>query len=257
MADAIEEAFASATGVLLGKQMRPFAKYSKWAGKRIPPMRRAKSAVGEGMADIPDYAFYSFVPVGRVANFDMAEKLSAMSIAEPSGRESVADLMPQIRSIAYFIPTFVEGKNLGCERTVAYLDCINVRDSFDTFTTKNSASVFQTMRCEGIFGCYYALTTNYSIHCYTSINLQRCLEVDTAKNCSDCMFCHNVENLSDCMFCFNVKNKRFAIGNAEVGKEKYMQVKKMVQEYLARELEAKGTLPFDIYDVLEYAMRKP
>jgi len=63
------------------------------------------------------------------------------------------------------------------------------------------------------------------------------------------MFCHNCEGLSDCMFCFNVKNKRYAIGNVEVGREKYLEVKKRTLAEIAAKLERKHDLELDIYNI--------
>ena len=81
------------------------------------------------------------------------------------------------------------------------------------------------------------------------MKLARCVEVDSSRSSSDCYFCHNVENCAECMFCFNVKAKRYAIGNVEVGKEKYMQIKKLVLAELAARLEKDKTLAISIYNI--------
>jgi hypothetical protein len=51
------------------------------------------------------------------------------------------------------------------------------------------------------------------------------------------------------MFCFNVKNMRYAIGNVEVGREKYLEMKKMVLWEIAKRIQEKHDLPFDIYSL--------
>jgi hypothetical protein len=51
------------------------------------------------------------------------------------------------------------------------------------------------------------------------------------------------------MFCFNVKNLRYAIGNAEVGREEFLRVKKLVLDEITRSLEKKSDFPISIYGI--------
>ena len=250
MADQIDDAFAAACRAIFGRSLGPLSKYEDWLRSRIVHIRTVPSALGSGDVPLPDYAFFGFVPKSRAvaySNSRLAEKLALPALPPDA---TLASLLPQIKTIAYFVPNFAEGKNMNVSNSVAYLDCLNVRDGFDPFRTKNSAYIYQTLDCEGLFGVYYALSSNFNIHCYNILSSSRCFEMDTAQNCSDCLFCHNVENLQDCMFCFNTKGKRYCIGNVEVGRDNYLRVKSLVQKELADGLEKNGRLPFDIYTVL-------
>jgi hypothetical protein len=51
------------------------------------------------------------------------------------------------------------------------------------------------------------------------------------------------------MFCFNTKNKRYAIGNVEVGREEYMRIKSLVMASILSELEKTHALRHDIFNV--------
>jgi hypothetical protein len=51
------------------------------------------------------------------------------------------------------------------------------------------------------------------------------------------------------MFCFNTKNKRYAIGNTEVGKEKFLEAKKALQSWLLSQLEKNRSIDLDIYNI--------
>lgn len=246
----LDETFATTTKILFGRPLSPMARYTQWLLKRIAPIESVPSAIGSGKVHIPAYSFFGFIPKTRAVSEEHAPEAGARMVNELGESATLASLLPELKKMAFFVPTFAERRNLGVENTVCYLDCVNVENSFDPFETKHSAFVFQTLRCENIYGCYYAISTNFCIHCYNAVNLQRCFEVDTGKNCVDSMFCHNVEGLQDCLFCFNVKNKRFAIGNVEVGREKYLQIKQQLLEKIGRELEANAEVSFDIYSVL-------
>ena len=51
------------------------------------------------------------------------------------------------------------------------------------------------------------------------------------------------------MFCFNIRNKKYAIGNVEVGREKYMQIKKILLAQLNEELSKKNEVSLSIYNL--------
>jgi hypothetical protein len=73
--------------------------------------------------------------------------------------------------------------------------------------------------------------------------------VDTSQNCTGAYFCHNCENVHDSMFCFNAKNLRYAIGNAEVGKEAFERAKRMLLAEITSSLEKTGDYERSIYGI--------
>ena len=248
MPDAVEAAFASATRMLFGKALSPMRKYSAWLSSRVPAGKSVKSALGSGSAYIPDYAFFREIPERRAVSFESMGAAAGEAIQKPAG--SFEAIAAGLGSFAYFVPTFEEGRNIGIENVAGCIDCLNVRDSFDPFTTKNSAHCFSVMGSEAIFGTYRVVKSAFSLHCYNCVGMKRCFEMDGCKNCNDSMFCHNCEGMDNCMFCFNAKNLRYAIGNLELGKEKYPEARKRIVGRILGELEAGGGLGFDIYNVL-------
>ncbi len=85
--------------------------------------------------------------------------------------------------------------------------------------------------------------------CYDSVKLTRCFEVDGGRGCADTYFSHNVEGLSNCMFCFNVKSKRYAIGNSEMEKDKFIEIKKTIQNWAFEELMKNKNLELSVYSL--------
>lgn len=250
MADKIEEAFAQATKLLFGKPLSPLSKYEEWLCQRVPGGKSVKSCFGNGEAYVPEYGALRGIPTGRVASEEDLAKANEKKIADASSASSLHSIMAQLKDIAYFVPAYAEGRNIGVRQSFLYLDCMNILRCFDPFTSKNCAYVFSIMDAEALFGMYRIRWGGFSIHCYNSLKVQRCFEMDGAMNCTDSMFCHNVENLSDCLFCFNTKSRRYAIGNLEVGKEKYLEFKRKLLERIVPKLEKEGGPDFDIYDLL-------
>ena len=100
-----------------------------------------------------------------------------------------------------------------------------------------------------MFGCDATRNSSFCMHCYNSYKLTRCFEVDTSQNCTGSYFLHNCENVHDSMFCFNVKNLRYAVGNAEVGREEFARVKRLVLGEILSSLEKTRDYPLGIYEI--------
>lgn len=250
MMKAIDSAFANTTRFLFGKPLSPLADYEKWLQSRIAGGKTVKSAIGSGETYVPDYAFMKRIPHGRIVSIENEKEASGRRLDEKDC-ESVEGITRSLGKAAYFVPDFVEGKNADVVDTPVHWDCLNVFRSFDIFTTKNSAYIFSTINSEHLFGCYRIMNSKFLVHCYNSANLTACFEMDNAKSCSGSMFCHNVENVHDSMFCFNVKSMRYAVGNVEVGKERFLEIKKQVMDEIAGKLEREKKLDVDIYNALK------
>jgi hypothetical protein len=114
---------------------------------------------------------------------------------------------------------------------------------------KDSAYVWWPRTSEHLFGCAMMFDSSFCIHCYQSSKLSRCFEVDSSRDCSDCYFCHNCENVQNGIFCFNSKNLRYAVGNVEVGKEKFYKVKAMLLRSILPALESGRAPGIDIFNI--------
>ena len=248
MADKLDAAFAQTTKLLFGKPLSPLSKYEEWLRRRVPGGKRIASCFSHGSVYVPQYGALQWLPGERVASEEDLQQASGKRMA---GEDySLAGITARMPEFAYFVPTYSQGRNLWVEDSLLYLDCVNIRGCFDPFTSKNCAFVHSIIEAEGLFGMYRIAGGMFSIHCYNSINVKRCFEIDGGKDCSNCYFCHNAENLENCIFCFNTKGLRYAVGNLEVGKEKFLAFR---QEFLSRIvplLEKEGKLGFDIYDAL-------
>lgn len=86
-----------------------------------------------------------------------------------------------------------------------------------------------------------------------SEKIQRCFEVSETRSSADCYYCHNVENCHDCMFCFNAKNLKYAVGNVEIPKEKYLEIKKKILAQLNDELSRTNSISLSIFNLPDVA----
>lgn len=250
MAEKIEESFAATTKLLFGKPLASIAKYADWLKQRVPPAKAVPSAFGNGAAYVPEYGFFRKVPLKNMVRYEQQPEAAKKNIGIVSGNETIASISGRLPLFAYFVPGFMEGTNLNVQDCSGCIDCLDLKNCYDPFTSKRSAYAHSIIDSDSIFGMFRIIGSSFSMHCYNAYYMQRCFEMDHAIKCADSYFCHNVENLSDCMFCFNTKSKRYAIGNVELGKEKYFEMKKKLVAEMVAELEKNGRLKVDIYDVL-------
>lgn len=247
MIDEINSAFGITTKIIFSKSLSGFEKYEEWIGTRTPKIETIKSSIGSSSVHLPDYAFFGKIPKGKAVSFDSLSEVENEKI-DPAYTtlETMRDGLKKM----HFVPDYIEGRNINVSESILYMNCINVHHSVDVFTSRNCSHVFSAIDSESLFGAYRIMSSKFSIHIYNSGNLSGCFEMDLARNCSNSMFCHNVENVHNSMFCFNVKNKNWAIGNVEIGREKFMEIKGKIVGEMVGELEKNGKVERDIYNVI-------
>lgn len=242
----IEQTFASTTKVILGKEMGPMEKFLPLLSRRTRKIREIRTSFG-GKAYCTDVLMFPYVTPSRLVNNEESQMLGERHIALADGEEPALEaLLKKISPILFLRAEFHEGQNSNYAVGQVFYNVSNIYNVYDASYAKNCAYSTMAFHAEAVFGSWRAIHSKFCINCHDCHGLTACMEMDGCANCSSSMFCHNCENLDQCMFCFNVKGMRYAIGNVEVGREKFLQVKKMVQEELVRQLEKSGDIKWDI-----------
>ena len=90
---------------------------------------------------------------------------------------------------------------------------------------------------------------NFVIRCCLTADSQRCFESFYTVNSTDIFYSANIESCSNCLFSFNIKGKRNAIGNLEIPKDKYIDLKKKLIKEIIDEFKSKKH-PLSLLDLL-------
>lgn len=248
MANIIDKAFAETTKVLFGKSLPSIEKYGAWLGKRMPKIVKQKSCISGNEVLLPDYSVFACAPKNRLAGLESLQELGTRQ-TKIDGNENVAGIVQKLEDVSIYVTDLQLGENLDVCESVIFN---NLQDAYritDAFNAKHIAYNFFTDLNDHTFGVGKTISSNFCIHCYNSKNLNRAFEADACRNCSDIMFCHNCENVRESLFCYNAKNLRYAVCNVQVGKEEYEKLRKMLVDFVLAELEKKGKLEFDIFEV--------
>ena len=247
----LEEAFSEASSVVLGERLSGIDNYARWLSNHTIVTRDSKSVLSGRTLQVSDYPVMKELPASRLVTQEEAlvlgEKLqSPQKLAEaPSLSNADGILSP----IAYFPPERRLGtyKNLvacqwGSGSTDCYRTCVASHDKFCGYNAwpRNS---------EHIFGSGLVFHSEFCFKCFDGVQLKRCFELDSCRGCSDTWFSHNAEGMQNAIFCFNTKSKRYAVGNAEVGKEQFQKAKGMVQGYVLSELSKKKGCRLSIFNI--------
>ncbi|VVB57499.1 Uncharacterised protein [uncultured archaeon] len=257
----LESSFTLTTKILLGKPLSGLEAYSAWLGQSVPLPYPAKSALSDKEVWVaPEQYFLGkrFNPA-RIISMDEIGKIEPQKVKAPEleGMDVTALVKKVVMPHAYYCGNFRYKTYMDVARASGTGDASHVDMVEDTYhNTKNVAyanCVLYENQC--VFGGHTLTYAQFCIHAYNCNSVVRCFELEGCNSCSDSYFCHNCEGLAECMFCFNSKSLRYAIGNVEVGKEKYMEIKKKVLEGIANELEKNKKLERSIFNIGRHAKR--
>jgi hypothetical protein len=248
----MDEAFAKTCNVVLGKRLSGgMDDYAEWLKTNIRKSETLKSAASGKQVRRFDYCRYFELPKNRLLMIEEAREAGErLKISEKAAETlTLANAHERIGSVAFFCPEYRDGMNLNIIECATSGDSAHCYRSTATVFAKYAGYCFWPRSSEHSFGCSALLSSEFNIRCFNSIKLARCFEVDFSRDCSGCYYCHNVENCTDCMFCFNAKNLKYAIGNVEVGREKFMKLRGQLLALVRQELEETKGLHHDIYNI--------
>ncbi|HQT44749.1 MAG TPA: hypothetical protein PLO51_02130 [Candidatus Micrarchaeota archaeon] len=243
----INSAWGETAMLVFGKKLGQLSDYGAWLQGHVPPPRKSKSvASGTGMV-IPNWHF--FKPVKDFVAFEESLELGRQSLSKTEVETlTLAKATETLKRLSLTSPWFYR-KSIGMvdvaisrEAQYCYWGSIYVFSRYCAYCHWPRDSQY-------VFGSNLVFSSKFCIKCHDSNGLTRCFEVSDSNNCSDCYFCHNCEGMQDCMFCFNTKNKKYAIFNVELGKGKYLELKKSVLARITGELGKNKSLGIDIFNL--------
>ncbi|MFA5105437.1 MAG: hypothetical protein WC506_00570 [Candidatus Micrarchaeia archaeon] len=248
----INEAFSKTTRLLFGFALDDVRKYEKWLLEYTIELKKAKSMLsGIEFSYPPGHAKYDLFGEHRmiaVEERDYAGNRSRLGEAETE-KLNLANAGALLENIAVICPDFAFGEVSNTLESCLNRDCQDIYKSALSYEAKKAGCNYLNRNSEYVFGCHEIRLSSFCINCYHCAKLGRCFECDSCRDCAGCFFCHNCENVRDSMFCFNVKNMKYAIGNTEVGREKFAEAKAALQKTILDEISGKKRLSFSIYDI--------
>jgi len=247
----VEEAFRSTTRIVLGREHANIKRFGPWLLQRAVGVKKVKGALGSPTYKVEGFPVICKIPADRLVTMEEGIQASKNPIGiKPGEALSLREALSRAAKVALFSVEFIDGVNDRCVDTPSIFTGSNIYKTWDTTGSKRSAYTSGVIKSEHVFGgSIRILQCQFCINTFDSTNLKGCFEVDGSYFTRDSYFCHNVENASDAMFCFNAKALSHAFCNQQVGKEEYARLKKILLDYINRELEEKGSLDASIFNI--------
>jgi len=243
-----EKDIGTALKIVLQKEHAKPARHAKWLGRRAVKVWKTAGANGERVLKyetptLRGIASSRLVPLGKA--LESAKNCMRLSDGEMPALEEVA---ARAAKASLLTLEFDEGQNQSVSESPVRYDSANTCALWFSLHSKHSGISSIVTDSEYCFGGYIRmLECQFCVSCNNLTKCSGCFECDSCFSCRNCLFCHNCENVEEGILCFNLKGARYAILNQQVSKEEYMRVKRMLLDYVNRELEEKGELARSIF----------
>ena len=247
----IETAFTETARLIFGVPYKGIDRYSAWLKRNTRGFKDGKSCASGKALLRPDYSDFLRFPQSRLLDLEEAEFIGErLTLAENEADSLSLSNTPDLLSrIAYFTCEWKSGNNANNIDCPIEFNCTDCYRSIINLFSKRCAYGWWPRESEHLFGFNRTRFSAFCINTFDSNKIQRCFEVSEARSCTGCYYCHNVENVHDSMFCFNAKNLRNAIGNVELPKGKYLEIKKKVLAQLNDELAGTDRISLSIFNL--------
>jgi len=245
-----EKNIATALRIVLQKEHAKPAKHAKWLGRRAVKVWKTAGASGGQVLK------YETPTLKGISSGKLAPLQSALESAKNCMKLSDGE-MPVLQEVAaraakasLLTLEFDEGQNQSVSETPVKYDSANNCALWFSLHSKHSGISSIVTDSEYCFGGYIRiLECQFCVSCNNITKCSGCFECDSCFSCRNCYFCHNCENVEEGILCFNLKGARYAVLNQPVSKEEYMRVKRMLLDYVNKELEEKGELERSIFSL--------
>jgi hypothetical protein len=247
--DQLNKGWKSTCKVLLGGEIGELKEYEKWLKRYCPaPGKRTSHISGKEVTlAIDDYC--------KGANFISLDEVSEGAL-DPLTINEVKDIDSIVDAISEKWE-YTGNKILGNSKFVDLSD--NIIDSQYVLGSAHIqkshniyASNFVTADSKYIFGGNWVTNCEFFVRS-TGMSSTRCFGANFLEDCSDLYLCYMCMGCHDLLFCLNQKNKRNCIGNLQLPKDKYLDLKKKLIAEIRDELRQTKNFPstFELSELKE------
>ena len=237
---ALNKAWKNTTRILFGEELGELRNYKDWLGEYLPVRGKRNSHIS-GKEVILAVDHYS--PNARFISADeVTEKtVEPLTINEVKDIDSIAEAL---RDKWEYTGNKVLGNSKHIESSDAVMDSQYVLDSTDIQQSTYISDSFMTRtNMKYAFGSGWGGTGEFIVRGIGISDVSRILDSMLIGNSSDVYFSFYCMQCNDVLFSFFQRNKRNCIGNLELPRDRYVQLKKKILGEIAEELKRSKRFP--------------
>jgi len=237
----LNKAWKSTCRILLGEEIGELREYEPWLKGYLPQIKLRKSHLSgkEVTLAMDDYC--------RDANFISGDEIRGQGAGAPLGIDEIKDIDSIMNAVSErweYCGNRVLGNSTNVELSDLVIDSNYVSDSV---TVKQASHIYSAFLIGSgtkyFFGGGYFDASEFDVRCMFGLAANRCFESHLVANGGDLYFCYNAIGCHDMLFSFNQRNKRNIIGNVELPKDRYLELKKKLLGEIKDELKKSKELP--------------
>jgi len=246
----LSKAWDETCQILLGGQLGDIADYEKYLMKYVEEVQFRKSALSGKKVTTSSPSFCKsakFISLDEQEKYDKMFREVKLNVNEIKDIDSIVSA---IREKFYYGGNLISGNSSNFEDCDSCANSRYLHHCNELYDCKFMAYSSVLRFCEYCFGSSGGGETKFCINCYEVFEQNRCMENFRCYTCNDCFYCATLEQCNNCLFSFNQKNKIDCIGNLQLEKEKFFELKKKLLDEMREELKKKKEIP-SILDLMK------
>ncbi|OIO21671.1 hypothetical protein AUJ17_01845 [Candidatus Micrarchaeota archaeon CG1_02_47_40] len=234
----VNTAFKSACRVLLGREIGELREFEPYLLRVINPLSQKASSLSKKKL----YIASEYCKGAKLIAYDEMEKLkiAPLNINKIKDMDS---LLCEVSERFYYCGSKNLGNSMQVQESDECIDSSFVHHSYEVLKSEYVAYSAYIRESSYLFGTSWAGGSAFCLSCHGLHTNTRCFETYYSGNLTDSHFCYQCNGCSNCLFSFNQRGKHYMIGNLELAREKYLEIKKSLLGEVAEELSKKKAFP--------------
>jgi hypothetical protein len=245
----INAAWKSTCRVLLGEEIGDLRDYAGYLSKHLEATDTKYSALsGKKVATFVQ----NFCSEAKFISNDEREEYDKMMKGRKLNLNEIKDIESIVGALGerlYYAGNIITGNSQEILDSDSCSNSFYVYKSSEIYDSKYVAYSDAMRFGEYVFGSNWIGETKFAIKTYETFKVARCMESVRIATSQDCHYVAGVEGCSNCMFSFNQRNKRNLIGNLELARDEYSELKGKLLGEIRETLKSKRTIP-TIIDII-------
>lgn len=242
----LNKAWKSTCRILLSEEIGELKEYEEWLKEYLPPTGKQKSHVsGKDVSLTTDH----YCKNGRFVSLDEIREVSV----EPLTINEIKDIDSIIEAVSEkweYSGNKILGNSASVESSDLVMDSQNVAYSSNVSESSNVfLSSLVRHNSKNTFGSVWFGNGEFVVRISLALEIRRCFESYCMTHSSDLYLSHNCHGCHDLMFSFHQYNKRDCIGNLQLSKGKYTELKKKLLRDIVDELKKHKRFP-SLFDMV-------
>lgn len=238
----INDAWLKTCKVLLGRELGPLEGYAGYLMRHVYPQSHVPSALSGRTVSVSDQ---EFCKGARFMSHDEMSEYPRLVSSMPLHINEIKDIDSAVSALGerfYYCGDMVLGNSSNVRMSDRCTNASCIYRSREVYDGKFVAYTSLTRFSDYVFGGNAVGESSFSIKGYETFRHTRCMETIRTYNSGDCYFTASLDGCTNCMFSFNLRNRSYCVGNLQLPKDRYAELKSKLVGEIADTLEARKVM---------------